>query len=270
VHGVRAASQICSTVEEEHETLTTLADKVSAGVRGSVLAGLDVKAGVALMALHMYDIIDRWVGTFDPAAMAIWCLASRAWCGLGMPNAAQLQTTASGNAHVEAIATFQAWARASVPARKFYLNAMRTPLKTRTKAAILKAPFSIRFQKGYLSEGRLARYVSDKMRDLSEQGKLGVLPMQFFSYGDYKAFVEFANAIVTGEPGDMIQAKVLADAAAAHPYSIYLSFCSRIERAATVREIVGSATLQKLKVDHLREARESKKYLVMRIERICE
>lgn len=268
VHGVRAAGQICATLEEEHDSLVGMSDKIAGGVRGAVMAGLDAFAGITLMGLHMYDTIDRWVGAFDPVSMAVWTLGARGWGCLGMPNAMQLATTASGNAHPEAIATFQAWARISAPARKFYLNIMRTPLKIRKPVAILMAPFSIRVQKGYMAEGGIAKRISKKLEAMADDDKLGPLPMQFFRFGDYGNFSAYADQVVTGEPGDAIQAQLLEDLYNAHPYAIYQTFCSRIERGATVRGILGQKVLAEIVRENKASAAVSKDILLERMEYI--
>jgi len=268
VHGIRAASQICSALEEDHDTLLSMVDKVTGGVRGAVVAGLDPYAGVTLMALHLYDTISRWVGPFDPVTMAVWTMGARAWGCMGVPNATQLDVSASGNAHPEAVATMQAWARINPAVRRFYLNCMRTPVKVRSKVAILLAPMSIRLQEGYMTEGKVPKAISNKLGELSSMGKLGVLPEEFYRFSDFAAFEEYAEITVPGEPGDAVQAQMLADQLKAAPYSIYMSFCRRIEKGATVRGIIGRRYMEVIRRKHREEAVASKACVMRRMEGI--
>lgn len=268
VHGVRAAGQICSRVAEPHETLSMVTGKISTGCRGAVMAGLDASAGMILMAFHTSLVVKNWVGRMDPIAKAVWCYSARAWGGLGMPVALQLATTASGNALSEAVSLFQKWARVNPAAKRYFLGIMRTPKKQRTKTEILSAPFGSRLQSGYMRDSRLAVEVRKAMEKLADRGALGPLPRDYLKFGDPVAFEKFAEAVVPGEPGDAIQARVLKDLADSHPQAVFKKFCTRIERGTTVQRILGVRALSKLVADQRREARVSAKVLEVRMNRV--
>jgi hypothetical protein len=270
VHGVRAAAQICSTAPEPHETLTQVVDKVIAGCRGAVMAGLDAGAATILMGFHLFEVLEDWVPMRDSMKLAMWTLAPRTWGGLGCPTMLQIGSNTSGNAHVEGITTMQTWARINGGVRQYYLNMMRTPMQVRTKAAILSAPFSLRVSSGYMMETRVPKAVRLALVDIDKTKGLGPVPREFMKFGDYEAFCTYAESVVSTEPGDAIQAKVLKDLYDSCPYAVYMSFCARIERGASVRRIIGAAAMRKIVRENRREARESYMVMSQRCNRIIE
>jgi len=257
VHGVRAAGTICALGVEKHESLVNLCDKVSGGVRGAVMAGLDAVAGTMLMAYHTKLLMREWVGSTDAVTSAIWTMAPRAWGGLGMPNALQLGSNTSGHAHVEGISTFNAWSRINESVKSFYLNMLRTPLPSRTAEAILMNPFSARVKSGYLVDSRVTEAVRLRLGQLRESGRLSTLATEFLEFGDKESFKLFADAVLKSAPNQVMQAQYLKDLADAHPQSIFLKFCNRIERAATVVAIVGHRKLVQIMSENRRDTLKS-------------
>jgi hypothetical protein len=270
VHGVRASAQICSVAPEPHETLTQVTDKIIAGCRGAVMAGLDASAASILMAFHLFEVLEDWVPKRDSMRLALWTLSPRAWGGLGCPTMLQLGSNTSGNAHAEGIATLQTWARINGGVRQYFLNMLRTSMKVRTKAAIMSAPFSLRVNTGYMSETRVPMAVRQALLDIDSRTGLGPVPREFMKYGDYSQFCAYAESFVSGEPGDAMQAKVLKDLYDASPYAVYMAFCARIERGASVRRIIGSAAMRKIVKENRREARQSYMTMSRRCTRIVE
>jgi hypothetical protein len=265
VHGVRAAGTICALGTERHETLINMVDKVAGGVRGAVMAGLDASAGTILMAYHTKLLLREWIGSAHPVSSAIWTLSPRVWGGLGLPNTMQLGTSTSGHAHVEAISTFSSWSRISEPVRSYFLNMLKIPRPKRRPAAIMLNPFSARVESGYMVDTRVPAAVREKLKILQENGELSYLASEFLKFGDTEAFEKYAAAAVQCEPTTIMQAQYLKDMADGHPQAIFKNFCNRIERSATVANIIGNKAMNKLVIQNRRDVHASWKVLKERI-----
>jgi hypothetical protein len=267
-HGIRAAAAVCSVAPEIHETLTDCISKASAGCRGATCAGLDSTAAEILMLFHVGLLIKTWVGKTDPVLSAIWAFSPRAWGGLGVPHEAQLATTASGDAFAEGCHILRNWAQHNKTVEAYYVNMMRTPIAVRTEVSIMTAPLSLSVKAGYMSDTRVAKAVSDALLELAKAGRLSPLATEYVSYSNIEMYKDWCAALIPVREGVVIQEAVLGVLAGVHPHSVYRKFVSHIEKATTLRRIIGGKAIDAIVKDNRREARESYAVLKERVTRI--
>jgi len=265
MHGVRAASSICSGTPEDHDTLIDRLDRVAGGVRGTVVSGLDSPAATYLMAVHALLHIKEWVRKPEPVSAAIWTMSPRAYGGLGMPTMMQLGTTASGDAFTEGVHTLQCYARISEPAKRYFLNMLRTPMMQRDPVALMVAPLSVRVRSGYMSDAGFAIRMRRALENLAGKGSLSPLATQFLSYGDKEKFKYYASKLISMDPSTVTQETVLDDLAGSHPQSVFMTFTSRFERSTTLKTVIGKRQVQQLARSARIEAEESYSTLILRL-----
>jgi len=257
VHGTRAAMTICAENVEAHTTLVERAEAVSAGCRGSVMAGLDPFAATLLQAYHVHRHFRDWTRERDPTILALWSMAPRSFGGLGLPATLQLATSGGGSATEESVRTLKIWSTTNATVRRFLITCLRTPMKQRTPAAVLAAPLGLSIGSGEMTTSRVPEYVREALNSLAAKGGLSRLASEFLAYSSFEAFNAFATAIVPLNTTDIIQEQVLRDAAEAHPHAIFTRFTRRLEMSSTLSAIVGSIALKKIIADNRRDAAAS-------------
>jgi len=257
VHGTRAAMTICAENTEAHTTLLERLTSVSTGCRGAVSAGLDPFCGSLLQAFHVFRHIREWVRRPNPVAAAVWSFLPRNWGGCGLPTALQLGTSGGGSAFEEGVATIQAWAAVSLPARSAFLSCARSELRVRTAMGILNSPLGGSLECGVMMESRVPDAVRAGLIKLQDRGQISVLARSFLSYSSPESMSEFAVRVLSGQPGRIIQEQLLADLSATHPHVLFSAFARRIEKSSTLVVLVGQREMTRMIKESRRDAAAS-------------
>lgn len=267
VHGVRAAMGISSEPTERHTTLVERLTSVSTGCRGAVMAGLSPLSAVFLMAYHCLMHLVEWVDETDPTVLAIWCLSPRTWGGLGLPNMLQLAVSGSGAAFEEGVATMQKYGHVNETAKCYFINMCKSELSDRKPTSVLTAPLSSRVSEGYMVDSRVASLVRNALVKKLDQGVLSPYATRLLQYGDTAGFLEYAESVVHLGELEVVQEQMLSNVFESHPHSIFSSFAKRVEKSATVSEILGQKVFWELMRTNRIEAKESVDMVHMHLRR---
>jgi hypothetical protein len=146
VSATKAALRIASEPKQEHDSLPDRVMTLSSGAQGAVQAGL-VATVAALFCYFLVALeLTTWVRVahdmmdVSPIAVALMIASPAAYHGLSVPSPRGFDKTAKGASIAEGIAAMQSFALSYPAAKPVVIMRLRTPLPTRSKAAILRNP----------------------------------------------------------------------------------------------------------------------------------
>jgi len=236
-HGTRAAMTMCSENISSKVGMLAQLTAIATGARGAVTAGLDAVPAALLMYYHTWAKMRTFVYHPDPVAAAIWSHTPTDWGGIGMPSMLQLSTSGGGASTEESAYVLQTWAHHNQAALNLYRSVISLGYVDRSARALVTSPLG-----GHVAFKRMSMdYTSGLVREALERykkrGELSNLALTFMELGNDMEFGEFCEACLAG--CGVIQEQVLRDLYAAHPHGVFSAFASRVEKATTLRGLVG-------------------------------
>jgi hypothetical protein len=146
VSATKAALRIASEPKQEHDSLPDRVMTLSSGTQGAVQAGLP-NVVAALFCYYLVALeLTTWVRhpkemtSASPVAVALMIASPAAYYGLAVPSPRGFDKTGKGASISEGVAAMQSFALAYPAAKRVVIKRLRTPLPTRTGAAILRNP----------------------------------------------------------------------------------------------------------------------------------
>jgi hypothetical protein len=260
-HGTRAAMTMSTESIEEHTSLIERCEAVAGGSTGAVMAGLDVLTGYMLMCYAVHGHLTEWIPRIDPVLAALWSTMPRAWGGLGLPSLLALGTSGAGAALEEGVRTMQCAAKVSLLARKVFLAKVRGGLTDRSAHAILSSPLGGSSSTGVMTVSRVGPVVRKGLVNLKMKGVLSPLAQTFLRYGSEESFQDYASALIPHSGPAVLQEQLLVDLKDVHPHTVFMTFCTRLEKSSTLFRIVGGKEVSRMIRANKEDARGSYRIL---------